>query len=110
MKKVKLKLSKMSKEQTFVVSKIDELILIQSNKSIGLFDPATGKGRLNTKGCYFQHLSFGCISYELTPEQLQQVNSVVTKVGDVLGEIGKYTVIFGGFTSFCSNNQIKKMY
>jgi hypothetical protein len=31
-------------------------VKVQSDRSIGLFDPKTGEGVLNTKGCYQPHL------------------------------------------------------
>lgn len=52
------KLDKMRKPQSFHVSPMsDGNVMVQSDKSIGTFDPHTGVGVLNTKGCYFPHLS-----------------------------------------------------
>jgi hypothetical protein len=56
---VKYKLGTMRKEQQFSVSQSrDGQIMVQSDKSIGTFDPATGEGKFTQKGCYFIHLSF----------------------------------------------------
>lgn len=50
------KLGRMRKPQSFLVIPQDGQIVVQSDKSIGIFDPETGAGRLNTKGCYYMHL------------------------------------------------------
>jgi hypothetical protein len=47
----------MRKPQNFSVAPMsDGRIMIQSDKSIGMFDPETGAGVLNIRGCYFPHL------------------------------------------------------
>jgi hypothetical protein len=48
----------MRKAQNWTVypRKAGELITVQSDKSIGQLFPETGKGILNTKGCYFPDL------------------------------------------------------
>lgn len=52
------KLGGMRKAQDFSVSPMsDGRVMIQSDRSIGTFDFRTGEGVLNTKGCYFPHLS-----------------------------------------------------
>lgn len=58
-KTVTAKLANMRKPQEFVVypREAGEPVVVQSGKSIGRFDPTTGEGVLNTKGCYFPHLS-----------------------------------------------------
>lgn len=54
---VTAKLGAMRKPQRFLISPMSTgEILVQSAKSIGKFDPATGVGILNTKGSYFPHL------------------------------------------------------
>lgn len=61
------KLAKMRKPQDFIVSpRSDGTIQVQSDKSIGVFDFRTRKGVLNTKGCYFPHLSkmLGAVEFE----------------------------------------------
>lgn len=61
MKKVSAKLGNMRKPQDFIVLPVkrgdDPLLMIQSDKSIGIFNYRTGEGKLNTKGCYFPHLA-----------------------------------------------------
>jgi hypothetical protein len=52
------KLHTMRKEQDFsVLPASDGSVYVQSDKSTGSFDPATGKGILNTKGTTFFHLT-----------------------------------------------------
>lgn len=51
----------MRKPQEFVVyprSDTDDVI-VQSDKSIGRFNPVTRQGTFNRKGCYFIHLTPG---------------------------------------------------
>ena len=56
---VKYKLGTMRKEQQFSVSQTrDGQIMVQSDKSIGTFDPATGEGKFTQQGCYFHHLAY----------------------------------------------------
>lgn len=60
---IELKIGKMRKPQNFLVQTVCELgggqqIVIQSSKSIGRLDTATGEFRFTTKGCYFPHLTF----------------------------------------------------
>lgn len=64
---IKGKLGAQRKAQEYSVSpRSDGLYMVQSSKAIGVFDPATGKGVLNIKGCYFAHLSatMGAKPYE----------------------------------------------
>ena len=71
-KYVNLKLGKMRKEQEFIVMQCTgDKFQIQSEKSIGLFDVKTGKGKLSTKGCYFHHLSLCGVEYQLTESELK---------------------------------------
>lgn len=61
----------MRKPQEFAVNPTsDDRIMVQSDKAIGLFDYRTGLGVLNTKGCYFPHLSraAGAVTYQFPPE------------------------------------------
>lgn len=54
------KLAGMRKPQNWIVcptSNTDNMITVQSDKSIGQFNAETGVGVLNTKGCYFPHLT-----------------------------------------------------
>lgn len=52
------KLASMRKPQRFTVQPMsDGNVMVQSDKSIGWYDPVTKRGLLNTKGCYFPHLS-----------------------------------------------------
>jgi hypothetical protein len=56
--KVSAKLGSMRKPQDFLIQPTDDgRVLVQSTKSIGWFEPKTGKGRLCTTGCYSWHLS-----------------------------------------------------
>lgn len=61
MKRVSAKLGNMRKPQDFIALPVkrgdDPLLMIQSDKSIGIFNYRTGDGRLNTKGCYSPHLA-----------------------------------------------------
>lgn len=60
-KHVTAKLGTMRKPQDFIVypktTHDGGLIVVQSDKSIGSFDPETRNGLLNIKGCYFVHLN-----------------------------------------------------
>ena len=67
MKEIEGKFLKMRKPQSFIVyprKDENEPITVQSDKSIGQFDPATGKGKLNVKGCYFHHLILGAVDFQ----------------------------------------------
>ena len=71
---VTAKIGNMRKPQRFHVSPTDDnRIMIQSDKSIGLFDFRTRQGILNTKGSYFPHLnpSLGAKRYEFPAEFVQ---------------------------------------
>lgn len=64
---VNAKLANQRKVQHYLVSPTsDGRIMVQSDKSIGMFDFRTRQGVLNTKGCYFPHLSayMGAKPYE----------------------------------------------
>lgn len=65
------KLGSMRKDQEFTVRpRSDGTILVQSDKSIGVFNFRTGKGMLNTKGHYFTDLSpgSGVVAFEFPAE------------------------------------------
>lgn len=66
--RVVAKLGTMRKPQEFSVLPTEdgERIIVQSDKSIGMFHFRTGQGVLNQKGCYFPHLSgvLGAKGYE----------------------------------------------
>jgi hypothetical protein len=53
------KLLGMRKPQNWIVCPRNEKspVVVQSDKSIGAFDPVTGVGRLSTKGSYYIHLN-----------------------------------------------------
>ncbi len=60
-KSFQYKLPKQRKARTWVVyppTEINSNVVVQSDGVIGEFDASTGKGKLNTKGEYFIHLSF----------------------------------------------------
>jgi hypothetical protein len=73
------KLGNMRKPQHFVVYPRQDAaapIIIQSDKSIGQFDPVTGVGVLNTKGSGYKgflHLAkwMGAVDFTLPPEVLK---------------------------------------
>ena len=100
-KSVDLKLANMRKPQNFVVQDVNDKdkIIIQSDKSIGIFDKKTGKGKLNTKGCYFPHLPYAT-PYALSMEQLKECLQALYIAGDVLGTIAGSTIINCGITTF----------
>lgn len=69
---VTAKLANMRKPQEFsVMPRSDNTIQVQSERAIGAFDPKTGAGRLNTKGCYFPHLA-AATPYQFPPEFVEQ--------------------------------------
>jgi hypothetical protein len=96
MKTVSLKLANMRKAQEFVVSATsDGRFILQSDKAIGIFKLSDGIGKLNTKGCYFPHLTFAA-PYNLTVPELLACREALTKPGDVLGMIGSSPVVYMG--------------
>ena len=100
-KSVDLKLGNMRKPQNFVVQDVNgkNKIIIQSDKSIGVFDKKTGRGKLNTKGCYFPHLQYAT-PYVLSTGQLKDCLQALYIAGDVLGQIAGSEVINCGITTF----------
>ena len=99
---VNFKLGKMRKPQEFCVQDVNgkNAFIIQSDKSIGMFDKTTGKGRMCFTGCYFPHLSMCSIPFELTQEQVEISLSALCKKGDVIGKFGNCVVINEGVTCF----------
>ncbi|HEY5588860.1 MAG TPA: hypothetical protein VIK86_07895 [Candidatus Paceibacterota bacterium] len=95
-----LKLGKMRKEQDFLVMDVNgkNQFIIQSDNKTGIFDKTTGKGKMNFKGCYFYHLSFGALPLTLTPEQLNACLQEMTVKGDTIGMLGNSVVTYGGVT------------
>lgn len=102
MKRVSAKLANMRKPQEFMVTMSDKgNIMIQSSKSIGMFNPETGKGLLNVKGCYFVHLSTlgGAKPYEFPAEFIAECKEALVKKGDLMGNSDiTGPVYFGGLT------------
>jgi hypothetical protein len=96
-KSVNLKLSNMRKPQNFVVQDINDqnAFYIQSDKSIGIFDKETGKGKLNTKGKYFPHLQFAT-PYRLTTEELKNCLGALSVKGDILGSVDGCIIVNNG--------------
>jgi len=84
MKKVSAKLGSMRKPQDFVVLPVkrgdDPLLMIQSHKSIGIFNYRTGEGRLNTKGCYSPHLAMAK-PFTFPPEFVQACMEACPSLG-----------------------------
>lgn len=76
LKKVTAKLGGMRKPQEFCVLPMKRegeettTLMIQSDKSIGILDFRTGKGKLNTKGCYTPHLMLAQ-PFDFPPEFVQ---------------------------------------
>lgn len=70
------KLGTQRKQQEYLVMPIEdgERIVVQSDKSIGIFNFRTGKGLLNQKGSYFPHLSpaLGAKAYTFPAEFVAQ--------------------------------------
>ncbi len=76
----------------FVQPRSDGLIHLSGNRTTGVFDPATGKGRFNIKGSYFAHLHYamGAVDYTF-PEDF------VTLAKECMLAPGEETS-FGGMT------------
>lgn len=95
MKNIEAKFGKMRKPQEFTVYPYtvgDRSITIQSDKSIGQFNPETGKGLLNYKGSgakYFLHLSLsmGAENFDFPLDFVEQCKNVAPKRNDVLNGI-----------------------
>jgi hypothetical protein len=89
MKRVTGKLGNMRKPQDFVVYPPSNKgnIIVQSDKAIGIFDIKTGKGVLNTKGCYFPHLEsrLGAIPYIFPKEFVLQCIINYQEEGSLIG-------------------------
>lgn len=92
---VTAKLHTMRKPQRFTVSptSLGEL-LVQSDKSIGLIDPHTGKGVLNVKGSYFPHLNkaLGAMPFTYPPEFVVACLEACPAMGSVT-QLGGVTIV-----------------
>ena len=91
MRNIEAKLGKMRKPQSFTVyprstsaKPGDNRIIVQSNKSIGMFDPETGEGVLNTKGSYFPHLALGA-PFQFPTEFVKACIEAQPKSGELIG-------------------------
>lgn len=89
---IKAKLGRMRKPQEFTVypkSKNDNgLIIVQSDRAIGQFDPTTGDGILNIKGSGFGHLrygAYGAVAYQFPGAFVAQCIEAQLKRGDLIG-------------------------
>jgi len=85
--RISAKLGNMRKEQEFLPQKTDKgNYVVQSDKSIGIFDD-TGKGVLNTRGCYFPHLNpaLGAKPYQFPAWFVAQVKELYPNEGDLIG-------------------------
>lgn len=84
-----VKLGNMRKAQEFLVlpTKPGEKIIVQSDKSIGCFNPDTGKGILNTKGCHFPHLNkmLGAVEYQFPTDFVEACKANIPKSGSEIG-------------------------
>jgi hypothetical protein len=85
-KKVTAKLGKMRKPQEFVVYPKSEgdrgRLKVQSDKSIGIFDPSTGEGLLNIKSSY--HFT-GAEPFTFPKEFVEECIAAQPKKGDTIG-------------------------
>lgn len=101
MKYVNAKLANMRKPQEFMVSPMsDDRIMIQSDKSIGIFDYKTGEGRLCMKGCYFPHLALA-VPYTFTREFVRECLAVCPATDSVT------RVVSGGTTIAYIDNTVQ---
>jgi len=95
--RVEAKLARMRKPQSFIVMPMDDgRIMVQSDKSIGVFD-YSGHGVLNTKGCYFPHLTkfMGAVEFDFPPEFVRECLAVcpaLDSIEDIGGVIVENTV------------------
>lgn len=99
--RVTAKLGKMRKPQEFSVTRDQSgIYYVQSDKSTGRFD-GKGRGWLNTKGCYFHHLSFfaGARAFDFPSEFVQECQEIFARAGERMGQLGNSPVIFGGITT-----------
>lgn len=87
-KLVSAKLGRMRKPQQFIVypsSRTDnDDLVVQSDKSIGRFNPETGKGVLNTKGQYFPHLSLAS-EFQFPMDFVKECIDAQPRSGDIIG-------------------------
>lgn len=82
------KLGKMRKPQEFVVYPKSEgdggFLKVQSDKSIGIFDPSTGEGKLNIKGSYFPDL-MKAEPFTFPKDFVEECIAAQPKKGDTIG-------------------------
>jgi hypothetical protein len=99
MKSVIAKLHTMRKSQDFVVLAMsDGRYMIQSDKSIGVFDPNTGKGRLCVKGQAMHHLAMHGFAFEFPADFIKEC-------ADVIADNGEFSSLGGGVV--ITNNVVK---
>jgi hypothetical protein len=89
MKSVTWKFPPRRKAEEFSIYKPDSqgLIVFQSDKSIGIVDPITGKGKLylgKSGGAYFAHLMFGT-PVKFPEEFVSLLVADAPKSGDLIG-------------------------
>ena len=90
---IRAKLAGMRAEQEFSVYPRNHggaPVVVQSDRAIGRFDPATGEGLLNWRGSkakYFHHLdpSLGAERYTFPPEFVAQAVTNEPKAGEEVG-------------------------
>lgn len=94
---VTAKLGTMRKPQTFVTyprKSATETVIVQSEKAIGQFDPATGKGVLNAKGSKSKGFIFLSPFMGAEPFQFPADFVAAAIAAGVVNETGQ-VVIFG---------------
>ena len=92
--KVSAKLHTMRKAQEFIVMPMsDGNVMVQSDKSIGTYDPATGKGRLSVKGYTFIDLSLKGFAYEFPAEFREAVTAVLPTPGGTTSLAGGAIIV-----------------
>lgn len=88
MKNVLGKFGNMRKAQDFTVYPASAndggMIKVQSGKSIGQFNPETGRGVLNTRGCYFPDLAFAK-PFWFPEDFVKQCVEAQLQKGDLIG-------------------------
>ena len=104
MKSIDLKFGNMRKSQNFIVDDIngENSFMIQSDKSIGVFDKTTGSGKINFKGSYFMHLNsfMGAIPFTLEADILKNCLECLSVKGDIIGEFDGCIIVNQGINLF----------
>jgi hypothetical protein len=87
---IRAKLGTMRVPQDFTVLSQGENIIIQSSKSIGIFDPKTGHGLLNTTGTYAPYLSpaLGAVPYTFSRDVVAAALAVCPPHGKAMLLVG----------------------